>query len=923
MASRSGFDFQLTTALVDRIRSIFSPQWYLDTNGDVAESGLDPFEHFVSFGFNEGRDATPLFDEDFYCQRAEVPKEQSPLIHYLLVGGVQGYDPHPLMNNMWYRKFTPGVQKDQTILEHYCTYATHQSINPHPLFSANYYKNQRHVNADVSVTPLEDFVVNGFREGLNPCAGFNTNLYVQEFHDVRDSSINPLIHYVLHGRHESHRNSFFRYIDIHWYSWNYQDDPLLYQIGAIAHYLNIGFPLGLKSSSDPIIAELGRTIARLHNTPGDLQQRITELALPLHQAPLVSIIIPTLNHCNDVVECLESIVFSEPSTTYEVIVVDDGSDEKELALLSDVPNLRFVRLDTNQGFAAATTAGINLSQAEYIVLLNNDTVVLQGWLDQLVKTVESDHQIGLVGSKILREDLLVQEVGASVSRYGYAFQNGNGQEVQHWNLQLPREVDYCSAASLLIRRSVWDQVGGFDPRFLPAYYEDTDLCFQARNNGFSTFCNPRSIVIHREGASHGNDGLGLKRFQYRNREFFYEKWKQSLLHHSSDATPLQSSQWRHLEHDQSDHVLIFDSLVPDPTTDSGSKRMFEFCRTLTEIGIRVHFFTVNGGQTQPATHDLETIGVEVISGSLSDPLIQRHFQVLSQILKLVIVSRPDVATKVMNSILTDLANVPLVYDMVDAHGQRFLNEAELKNDYSIRRKGEKFRLMEQRLASIADGVITVSETDQKYISELAKNQNNYFRIGNFHPEVDPGPDFSNRSGLIFVGGFNHSPNIDAVEFFVGEVLPLVRHQIPDIHLTIVGSNPPDSISGMQSSSVTVTGWLEEISNLYHQARVSIAPLRFGAGVKGKIGEALNFGVPVVTTNIGADGMGLQHKHDVLIANTAQDFARAVIDCHTHPELWNTLRANGRLTVQEVAGTHAMKRQVDRLLTSFVVKSKKN
>lgn len=103
MASRSGFDFQLTTALVDRIRSIFSPQWYLDTNGDVAESGLDPFEHFVSFGFNEGRDATPLFDEDFYCQRAEVPKEQSPLIHYLLVGGVQGYDPHPLMNNMWYR----------------------------------------------------------------------------------------------------------------------------------------------------------------------------------------------------------------------------------------------------------------------------------------------------------------------------------------------------------------------------------------------------------------------------------------------------------------------------------------------------------------------------------------------------------------------------------------------------------------------------------------------------------------------------------------------------------------------------------------------------------------------------------------------------------------------------------------------------
>jgi glycosyltransferase involved in cell wall biosynthesis len=314
------------------------------------------------------------------------------------------------------------------------------------------------------------------------------------------------------------------------------------------------------------------------------------------------------------------------------------------------------------------------------------------------------------------------------------------------------------------------------------------------------------------------------------------------------------------------------------------------------------------------------MGVEVISGSLTDPLIQRHFQVLSEILNLVIVSRPDVAAKVMNSILTDLANVPLVYDMVDAHGQRFLNEADLKNDYVIRRKGEKFRLIEQRLASIADGVITVSETDQEYVSELAKHQKHYFRIGNFHPEVDPGPNFSDRSGLIFVGGFNHSPNVDAVEFLVGEVLPLVRDQIPEIHLTIVGSNPPDSIRGMQSSSVTVTGWVKEISGLYHQARVSVAPLRFGAGVKGKIGEALNFGVPVVTTNIGADGMGLQHNHDVLIADTAQDFARAVIECHTNPELWNTLRTNGRLNIQDVAGTQAMKQQVEKLLTSFEINS---
>jgi hypothetical protein len=405
MAARGGFEIQLTSDLVERLRTIFSPQWYLDGNGDVSESGIDPFEHFISFGFSEGRKATPLFDEDFYCKRADVPEGDSPLIHYLLVGGTEGFDPHPLMNNMWYRKFTAGVQKDQTVLEHYCTYATEQSINPHPLFSADHYSQQMQGNAALSATPLEDFVVRGFRQGMNPCSGFNTNLYLQEFIDVRDSGQNPLIHYVLHGRHEPHRDSAFRYIDSHWYSWNFQGDSLLFQIGAVAHYLNIGAETGFRSSSDPLVAELGKQIAHLHHHSGNLIERIANLSIPETKAPIVSIIIPTLNHCSDVVHCLESIVRSHTATSYELIVVDDGSDEDDLRLLESVPNLRFLTLDKNKGFAAATTAGVNISQGKYLVFLNNDTLVLKDWLDQLVQVVDADENVGLVGSKILREDL--------------------------------------------------------------------------------------------------------------------------------------------------------------------------------------------------------------------------------------------------------------------------------------------------------------------------------------------------------------------------------------------------------------------------------------------------------------------------------------------------------------------------------------
>ena len=176
-------------------------------------------------------------------------------------------------------------------------------------------------------------------------------------------------------------------------------------------------------------------------------------------------------------------------------------------------------------------------------------------------------------------------------------------------------------------------------------------------------------------------------------------------------------------------------------------------------------------------------------------------------------------------------------------------------------------------------------------------------------------------GLLAASGhFDRLQPVDAVEYFVHEILPLVRIHLPDIHLTIVGSNPPDVIRQMQSSSITVTGWVEDLSELYHAARIAIAPLRFGAGVKGKIGEALNYGVPAVTTSVGADGMGLQNRDDILIADSAQDFAKSIVDCHQQPELWSQLRVNGRKTIQDLAGSTIMNAQISQLLSHFCANS---
>jgi glycosyltransferase involved in cell wall biosynthesis len=167
---------------------------------------------------------------------------------------------------------------------------------------------------------------------------------------------------------------------------------------------------------------------------------------------------------------------------------------------------------------------------------------------------------------------------------------------------------------------------------------------------------------------------------------------------------------------------------------------------------------------------------------------------------------------------------------------------------------------------------------------------------------------------LFVGGFRHTPNVDAMAWFVREVLPLIADDEPDVSLTIAGSHPPDEVLALANDRVTVTGWVQDLLPLYAASRVAVAPLRYGAGVKGKVGEAMSLGMPMVLTSIASEGMHIDHGVHALVADNPEDFAANVIQLLRDDDLWLRLSSAGRQLIHDRFGVDATRGMIEQALS---------
>ena len=601
-----------------------------------------------------------------------------------------------------------------------------------------------------------------------------------------------------------------------------------------------------------------------------------------------SVVLLCYNKADLTFQCLRSLVRELDFDDAEVIVVNNASRDETRRMLDRFGTyVRAVHSDTNLGFVHGCNAGASVARGKYVVFLNNDTVVLPGWLENLVETAERDPRVGAVGSMFIYPDGTLQEAGGVVWRDAAAASYGRGQSPEDRRFSFAREVDYCSGASLLVRKDLFDRLGGFDRRYAPIYYEDVDVCMGVRSLGHKVIYQPASRIVHFEGATSGTDTrTGLKRFQLINREKFREKWRGVLEREHRPHDPALAE--RAANRRWTTQVAVFDDRVPTPDRDAGSARMLFILRALSEWCHPV--LVTTSKQVWPEyERQLWKEGVETASALDFRRLMrERRFRAA-------VVSRPAVAGALLGRIRRADPRVKIVFDMVDAHFIRVGREAALTGDAAVAREAARYRRVETRLARAADLIWCASGEDLRVVAREAPGVPAAV-VTTIHRPHEGGPSFDERRDLLFVGNFLHRPNRDGLLFYLREVHPLVRDELPDVRLFVVGDGAPPEVLAHASEEVRVLGYVPDIEPLFRACRVFVAPIRFGAGVKGKVGEALAHGLPVVTTTVGAEGMGITDGEEALVADTPRAFAAAVARAYRERGLWQKLSERGRAHV---------------------------
>ena len=451
--------------------------------------------------------------------------------------------------------------------------------------------------------------------------------------------------------------------------------------------------------------------------------------------------------------------------------------------------------------------------------------------------------------------------------------------------------------------------------FTPAYCEDCDLALKVRKMGLRVIYQPLSVVVHFEGATSGTDlTQGAKSYQVENTKKLYKRWRDQLASHQEPAKDLEKAKDRRATR----RVLVVDHCTPTPDQDAGSVLAFNLMLLLREMDFQVTFIPEHNLQyLERYTAEMQRVGIEVLYSPYIANL-EQHLKHYGDRYDLAILIRPNVMDAHLWTVRKYCPNAKVVFHTVDLHYLRMSREASIKNDPALELAAKEMKRVELAAIKAADASIVVSDSEVEILAAECPQSKVYLLplILNTSSIVPP---YKNRENIIFVGGFQHLPNVDAVLFFVKEVMPILRNRLAGVNFYVVGSSMPEEIKALSGQDVIIKGFVEKLEPLFNAMKVSVAPLRFGAGIKGKIASSMCAGLPAIVTGLAAEGMSLINGKNCMIADSPKDFADAIEKVYTSKEVWSEISKNGLKLAEESWGAAPVGRKLESMLSELGLK----
>ncbi len=638
------------------------------------------------------------------------------------------------------------------------------------------------------------------------------------------------------------------------------------------------------------------------------------LRLPFSQSPDVSVLIVLHNRAELTLQCLRSLL-ETPMDSLEVVLVDNGSSDQTGLLLNRLVGARIMRNAENLHFVRGANQAAALAKGKYLLFINNDTQLLPGSIKSALETIKGDGRIAAVGGKLIQLDGRLQEAGSIIWQDGSCLAYGRGEDPFAPEYMHVRDVDFCSGAFLLTQREIFQELGGFDEAYKPAYYEDADYCVRLWKQGLRVVFDPDAIVLHHEFGSSVSrqDGIQL---QIRNRQTFLAQHSNFLQNQFSFSTNnLLTARSRD---DSGRRVLMIDDHVPHRYLGSGFPRANEILSSLLRLNYFVTLYpTVDPNEDWSEIYRDIPREIEIMrlrgTGDLEGFLRERRGFYDS-----IFVSRPQ-NMKLLESIRkrdpTLLNGLSIVYDAEALFALRDLGSRRLRGETISGELIDQEVAKEINLASMASRIISVCPGEKDMFVQHGLNQ---VSVLGFSIGADPTPaSFNERSGFLFVGAIHdeHSPNTDSVLWFAREILPTLQQQLgSSTSFTVVGLNHSKEVAKLADCGVILAGIQEDLTPFYQHARVFVAPTRFSAGLPMKVCDAAARGVPVVATSLLAGQLRWQDGTHLLVADDTESFTKQCIRLYSDPELWNRIRTNALERIRSECSPEAFDSTLRKILS---------